>query len=347
MKQKHNTFKRIFHRICEELKATYDVAQVISWKAALVTFRAKIDIQIMNRNGFKEPENVKNRLLYKHQIMLNFLEKKFSSYWNNYQYLNTMPECDEKMRNKIWVCWWQGLDNAPEIVKTCVESIKRNSGKYEVLIITDENYKQYVKFPDWLEEKRKHGIISKTIYSDLLRLNLLSTYGGVWIDSTFFCTGKSFEHYMQLPLWSIKRPDYLHCSIASGYFANYSLGCSYENRWAYAVIRDFLYNYWKHYDHLIDYLLTDYAIVLAQNHIKPLADLFMQIPPNNPYCDELWKVLGQPYDPNVWKLISKNTFLYKLTWKQYFPKEINGKPTFYGLLINGTLNQYKQEQTLQ
>lgn len=83
-----------------------------------------------------------------------------------------MPECDEKMRNKIWVCWWQGLDNAPEIVKTCVESIKRNSGKYEVLIITDENYKQYVKFPDWLEEKRKHGIISKTIYSDLLRLNL-------------------------------------------------------------------------------------------------------------------------------------------------------------------------------
>ena len=216
MKQKHNTFKRIFHRICEELKATYDVAQVISWKAALVTFRAKIDIQIMNRNGFKEPENVKNRLLYKHQIMLNFLEKKFSSYWNNYQYLNTMPECDEKMRNKIWVCWWQGLDNAPEIVKTCVESIKRNSGKYEVLIITDENYKQYVKFPDWLEEKRKHGIISKTIYSDLLRLNLLSTYGGIWIDSTFFCTGKSFEHYMQLPLWSIKRPDYLHCSIASG-----------------------------------------------------------------------------------------------------------------------------------
>lgn len=35
MKQKHNTFKRIFHRICEELKATYDVAQVISWKASI------------------------------------------------------------------------------------------------------------------------------------------------------------------------------------------------------------------------------------------------------------------------------------------------------------------------
>ena len=59
MKQKHNTFKRIFHRICEELKATYDVAQVISWKAALVTFRAKIDIQIMNRNGLKNLKTLK------------------------------------------------------------------------------------------------------------------------------------------------------------------------------------------------------------------------------------------------------------------------------------------------
>ena len=53
------------------------------------------------------------------------------------------------------------------------------------------------------------------------------------------------------------------------------------------------------------------------------------------------------FTSKVTVLSFKNTFLYKLTWKQYFPKEINGKPTFYGLLINGTLNQYKQEQTLQ
>lgn len=31
--------------------------------------------------------------------------------------------------------------------------------------------------------------------------------------------------------------------------------------------------------------------------------------------------------------ICKDTFLYKLTWKQSFPKEINGKPTFYGMLL--------------
>lgn len=105
---KHNSFKRIFHRCLEEVKASCDVAKVISVKAAVITFWAKIDIQIMNRNGFKEPESVKNRLMRKHQIMIDFLEDKFNDYWKNYQVQESIPDCDEKLRNKIWICWWQG-----------------------------------------------------------------------------------------------------------------------------------------------------------------------------------------------------------------------------------------------
>ena len=74
MLQKHMNISHIVHRSLEELKATYDVARAISWKAAWMTLRAKVDIQIMNRNGFKEPESVKNRLLKKHKIMLDFIE---------------------------------------------------------------------------------------------------------------------------------------------------------------------------------------------------------------------------------------------------------------------------------
>lgn len=174
MSQKHNSIGRIIHRSLEELKTTYDVAQAISWRAAWVTLRAKVDIQIMNRNGFREPENVRNRLLRKHKIMLDFLEDKFKGYWESYQRPTDMPDCDPKLRNKIWICWWQGIDNAPEIVKTCVESIRRNAGKCEIIFITEDNYKDYVSFPGWVEVKRKAGIISRTIYSDLLRMNLLS-----------------------------------------------------------------------------------------------------------------------------------------------------------------------------
>lgn len=337
MVNKHNSIKRIIHRCIEELKATYDVAKVISWKAGLVTFRAKLDIQIMNRNGFKEPECVKRRLLKKHKIMLSFLEDKFKGYWDSYHRPTDMPDCNPKLRNKIWICWWQGIDNAPEIVRACVDSIRRNADKCEIIFITESNYKSYVSFPDWVEEKRKVGIISRTIYSDLLRMNLLSRYGGIWIDSTFFCTKPCFEEYMRQPLWSIKRPDYLHCSVAGGYFANYSLGCNYENRWIFKVIFDILCQYWKENDKLVDYLLTDYVIVLAQRHDKEITDAFAKIQPNNRWCDELFKVLGQQFDEDIWRRISEDTCLYKLTWKQSFDKTVDGKETFYGKFIGGTL----------
>lgn len=337
MVQKHNNIKRVIHRCLEEIKATHDVAKTINWRAGIITFLAKIDIQLMNRNGFKESKNVKNRLIKKHQIMLEFLEDKFREYWMNYHRPEILPNCDGQYCNKIWVCWWQGLDSAPEIVKTCVESIRRNAGKYEVICITEDNYKNYITFPDWIEDKRKQNIISRTIYSDLLRMNLLATYGGIWIDSTFFCTGSCFETYMTAPLWSIKRPDYLHCSVACGYFANYSFSCSYDNRWIFKVIVDCLFYYWKYNNKLIDYLLTDYVIVLVQRHDKQIAEAFSKIEPNNKYCDELYKLLGQPYDEMKWKNINVDTQLYKLTWKQSFPKVVNGKQTFYGRLMDGRL----------
>ena len=338
MAQKHNSIGRIVHRSLEELRATYDVARVISLKAALITLRAKIDIQIMNRNGFKEPESVKRRLMKKHQIMLNFLENEFKNYWNSYQKPTDIPDCDPKLRNKIWICWWQGIDNAPEIVKACVDSIRRNAGKCQIILITEDNYKDYVSFPDWVEKKRKAARFSRTHFSDLLRMNILSMYGGIWIDSTFFCTKPYFEEYMRQPLWSIKRPDYLHCSVAGGYFAGYSLGCSYENRWMFKVIFDVLCQYWEKREKLVDYLLVDYAVILAQRHDREIADAFTKIQPNNKWCDELFKVLGQPFNEKIWRHISEDTCLYKLTWKQSFAKEVNGQKTFYGKLIEGTLS---------
>lgn len=333
----NNNIRRVLHRCMEELRSTYDIAKTISFNAALVTFRAKVDIQIMNRNGYKEPVKVKNRLLNKHKIILEYLENKYKDYWLKYNFTKDLPDCDVNLQNKIWICWWQGLEIAPEIVKACVESIKCYAGKYEVICITEDNYKNYVEFPDWIERKYNDKIFSRTHYSDLLRMNILATYGGIWIDSTFFCAGPCFESYMQMPLWSIKRPDYLHCSVAGGYFAGYSLGCSYKNRWIFKVIRDILFKYWQDNDKLVDYLLVDYAVVLAQKHYKEIADAFSMIEPNNTYCDELCKVLGQPYDGSIWKNISKDTILYKLTWKQSFEKEVDGKKTFYGKLIDGTL----------
>ena len=333
----HNSIKRLVRRTFEELRATRRIAKVTSWADAVATFRAKVDIQVMNRNGFQEPEAVKRRLLRKHEVMLSFFEKTMSEYLDAYDYNRPLPEEDRNLQNHIWICWWQGVDNAPALVQRCIESVQKNAGDHPVTILTEENYKDYVTIPAWAEARYKAGSLSRTHYSDLLRLSVLAEHGGMWLDATFFCGGPGVEDYFSYPLWSIKRPDYLHASVACGYFANYSLLCSYENRWIFATIRDFFLQYWKENEVLIDYLLTDYLIVLAQHRDSRIAQAFGQIVPNNPACDELGKVLGEPFDPKVWNQLREKTSLFKLTWKQDFPKQKNGQETFYAKLISGEL----------
>lgn len=333
----HKSVKRILLRCLEEVIATKEIAKVTSLGAAVNTFRAKLDIQIMNRNGFKEPPAVRNRLVNKHEVMLEYFKKTFEDFFDKYDFDRPLPENDLSIRDCIWVCWWQGLDSAPELVRKCIESIQKNAGNHEVIIITEDNYKEYVNIPKWVEDKKNAGIISLTNYSDLLRLSLLAEHGGMWLDATFFCAKPTIDEYFSCPLWSIKRPDYLHCSVASGYFAGYSLQCNVEQRWMFATIRDFFLYYWKNNDMLIDYLIVDYMIVLAQQKDSRISKAFKSIVPNNPCCDELYKVLGEPFDEDVWKELTKDTSLFKLTWKQEFPKKKDGQDTFYAKLLDGTL----------
>lgn len=333
----HRGIRRIIHRVLEELQATARIAKRTSVKGAVTTLLAKVAIQKMNRNGYQEPPAVRKRLLAKHDVMMDYFEKEFDSFAKDYDYNRPLPEAPPERRNRVWMCWWQGLENAPDLVKACVASVQKNAGNHEVTIITLENYKEYIDVPGWLEQKFNSGVITPTNFSDYLRLSLLAAYGGVWLDATFFCGKPELETYFAYPIWSIKRPDYLHGSVAGGYFAGYSLGCSYENRWIFATIRDFFRNYWKENDMLIDYLLIDYMIVLAQRKDSRIADAFREIIPNNSCCDELIKVLDQPYDEEKWLEMKQDTALFKLSWKQSYQQMKDGQQTFYARLLEETL----------
>lgn len=330
---KNRGIKRIFKRIREELKSTIRISKVVGIKKAFNTLIAKVDIQIMNHNGYYENETRKRHLLKKHKTMLEYIEHEYSTYINNYDFKNVeLIKKDKKNLDKIWICWWQGLDNAPEIVKICVNSIKKNAGKHDVIVIDESNYKNYIDFPDWLIDKYNKNIISKTHFSDLLRLEILSRYGGLWIDSTFYCID-NIEEYFDMPIWSIKRPEYFHASVASGYFANYSLGCQFEYRRSFRIFRDFLIEYWKNNDEIVDYLLTDYIIKMIIDNDKETKELFNNIPNNNDNCDELFKKINDKYDEKEWNDIKHNTKMFKLSWKYKFKESNKNEKTFYGKLI--------------
>lgn len=59
---KYRSIKRIIHRLSKEIVATRRIVNVTSWSDAFSTLIVKVDIQIMNYNGYKETQRIKQHL---------------------------------------------------------------------------------------------------------------------------------------------------------------------------------------------------------------------------------------------------------------------------------------------
>lgn len=102
-------------------------------------------------------------------------------------------------RKIIWQYWAQGWDEAvlPETVRLCARSVEQHRGAYEIIRLHDGNLRDYVDFPDFVWEKRRHPEFKHAFFADLLRLALLDLYGGAWLDATILLTGPLPEGYLK------------------------------------------------------------------------------------------------------------------------------------------------------
>ena len=94
----------------------------------------------------------------------------------------------EAMNRKIWILWLQGFEDAPYIVKKCLNSWeKHNSDTWEIVRLTEENIGHYIDL-ETLVPDLKSKTVSNASYSDLIRIELLSKFGGLWVDATAYCS---------------------------------------------------------------------------------------------------------------------------------------------------------------
>lgn len=157
----------------------------------------------------------------------------------------------------VWWCWLQGEENAPEIVKACLNSLRKNlPQEYEIRIIDEENWRQWVSLPDYIVEKRRKGQIPPALFSDILRLELLIRYGGSWIDSTVLCTGlqklpesiKLLE--ADLFFFQYTNPGSQRFEGISNWFIS-----AHSNHRVLMTMRDILIAYWQDFDCTLDYYI--------------------------------------------------------------------------------------------
>lgn len=95
------------------------------------------------------------------------------------------PQAD--IPKTIWMYWNTSLSCAPDVVRLSVESWKTLNPDYEIRLLSDENLNQELGFDFNAVFELCFVKLTLAMKADILRLYLLSRFGGVWVDTTTFC----------------------------------------------------------------------------------------------------------------------------------------------------------------
>lgn len=270
-----------------------------------------------------------NKLLYKydkfkHKIIIPYLWKKYNKTINLEL---PSPIGNFENFNYAFVFWWQGEESAPEIVKTCIKSIRKNH-KGKVIVLSENNYTKYSNIPEYIIQKMKQGKMSLTHFSDILRYNLLYNWGGAWIDATCLLTKPIPEKYYQTEYFSLKDAYF----ESTGFnWTNFYMHIKQGHIMAKQML-NFFYSYWAEHNCLLTYLLVDCWQSNLYRHTD-FKQIINKMPKEGKDVFRVTTRLNEEYDKKKWAKID-TYYIYKLTYKQSFNKYTkDGKLTNYGYII--------------
>lgn len=242
------------------------------------------------------------------------------------------------MKKVIFIYWAQKFINAPIVVKKCILSWKLKNPTWEIIELDDDNLSEYINIDEEIPDIQMKNI-SKTSYSDIIRIVLLAKHGGCWCDATIFCN-------QSLDNW-------LNKYISSGFFAFDKPGkdrllsswflYSKENNYIVQKWKEKTILYWKNRNKMHNYfwfhsLFGD--LYNSDNKFKELWDSTPKISADGPHYIQYQGLLNKLSD-NVKNHIDEvKTPLYKLTYK--FDTENYNENCNLSYLINfNQHNQYK------
>ena len=251
---------------------------------------------------------------YKHNLVRKKVEAiiPFSIY----------DDLDNTMGNEskiIWTFWYQGADQAPDIVKKCFDQMKKMFSDYQLVIIDKNTISQYYQFNECIKTKLDNGSITLTHFSDLLRMHLLDMYGGYWIDSTIFVSEIPFS---DSSFYSMKNVDEKtnvgvdNKNISLSRWASFILGGQNPKLYHFASL--VFQEYWKHYDMLVDYFLVDYVIDIAYRNIEEVKDNIDSVRNNNKNIFNVREKLNEIVSAEQFKDLMHSNQIHKLTYKREF-----------------------------
>lgn len=237
--------------------------------------------------------------------LINYFEKRYLPLVPVSKFMN--GKGDGKY---IFQAWLQGVDKAPNLIKNCIESVERFKGDREHIVITMDNLSRWITLPDFILKKYKKGKISNAHFADIVRVYLLSQYGGYWIDATMLMTSEfprvidetAFFMYHSTGKWNWTLIN--NCFIHS--VAGHPLMCAW---------RDIMTEYWRRENRALEYFVSHllFRTVLLNDELKAEFDKMPVIvqDDNHKVATFLEEELSEDYI----SCLLKSYFIHKLTYK--------------------------------
>jgi hypothetical protein len=229
----------------------------------------------------------------------------------------------------IWVFWAQGLEQAPVIVKKCVESIRKYCDGCAIHIIDENSFPDYVSMPDYILERYHSKSMSCAAFSDILRTALLVKYGGIWVDATVLLTGSLPEVITKSSLFLYQKPLLSN----TPHFGSNWLISSEKNNPVLQRQLELLYAYWKDNRTAVNYFIYHVFLYLISVHNCEIKELCGRMPYIDNSCPHLMQFrFSFSYNSELWSYILSQSSVHKLTYKYKDPTP--NERTIWSFLLN-------------
>ena len=233
----------------------------------------------------------------------------------------------------VWVYWGQGFSDLPFPVADTVDSIKKHCPNRRIVLLSDENLSEYIELKKYIIKKYKEGKISRAAFSDLIRVNVLKQYGGIWLDSTYYFTDDLDSKISNYSFYSIchgnKRKWVVSKDIWSISFVAVQANSKLMN-----FVCDIYDRYWKEEDTLIGYLLVDCIMAIAYEEYEDIRETMDEVPVNNlGVFDFLKTSVNKACDEKEFRDFMGDTYIHKLTYKMNYETTKDGRLTYIGRLL--------------
>ena len=202
----------------------------------------------------------------RYEVLLAWLEREYAPILERYR------DCRETAipaeNPPIWTMWWDG--RMPEVIELCHRSKLRHAGDHPVILLTRQNIREYVDFPETVWERFESGQLRIQHLADMIRVRLLRKYGGLWLDASVFCAGSIPEECFSGALWSVRGvPDGQY--VSENRWTSFALG-GWRGNGLCSFLDEFFRDYVRRGKPFADYYLLDCAIALAYRNIPAVRE---------------------------------------------------------------------------